>query len=398
MNQASEQLTTQLTIERSIDTPLTTLEMCSRLCFDLPGAVSRKENGIHYVDYRVGSKNIIILVKACTYLGNPHPVFKKRIQIPKTWKDFAINKEKNQNIEVLFLGVYHYKGLVIYINFKKEPYLRRQMNNSSAHVYTNDLLQALQQGVAVRVDKNGNEVTAIHSERLCNYLHGQAKSAYEELFNFFQKFNKNFVFGRTLTAMDAIQEMKTAGWSQWRQAEWPGFYLEYKVSSFLDANPQFNPHIIFTKLKAADSLDFDLKFPIGNFVGDLKASSDSEKKTPGNDSENIAEALKQYRKIWYVIYEHATVKDRDLAEKNFEATRFWNQLLEKENPLSYKDRMKHDVIFKRMFILELNPVNAAAVLNDFKQGRQASGAVRNLKKLINKSTIDNFIIFSYSNS
>lgn len=396
MNQASEQLTTALSIERSIDTPLTTAEMCSRLCSDLPGAFYRREDGVRFVEFPVGTKTIIILAKACTYLGNPHPIFKKRIQIPRTWKEFTLKAEKEKNVEVRFMGVYHYKGLVIYVDFKKDPYLAREMHNSSAHVYTNDLLQALRQGVATRIDRNGNEITAIRSGELSGYLLGQAKSSYDRLFNIFRQFNSDFAFTQNLTAMDAIQEMRSAGWHQWRQAEWPGFYLEYKVSSFLKKNPQFNPYIVFTELKTPGSLDFDLKFPNDDFVGDLKASSEDEKKTPGNDSDNIAKALLRYGRIWYVIYEHATVKDRDLPEKDFEATRFWNRLLGKDDPLSYKGRMKHDVTFKRMFILELNPVNAGSILNDFLQGHQPTGEARKPKKLINKSTIDNFIVFSYA--
>ena len=63
--------------------------------------------------------------------------------------------------------------------------------------------------------------------------------------------------------------------------------------------------------------------------------------------------------------------------------------------ISYQNKMKHSVNFKRMKIFELNRVNMHETLKAFNQGRQPSGEARAPKFSINKKNIDNFIVFSY---
>ena len=64
--------------------------------------------------------------------------------------------------------------------------------------------------------------------------------------------------------------------------------------------------------------------------------------------------------------------------------------------ISYASKMKYSVEFKRMKIFELNRINLNSTLSSFNQGHQPDGASRKPKFLINKSNIDNFIIFSYN--
>lgn len=63
--------------------------------------------------------------------------------------------------------------------------------------------------------------------------------------------------------------------------------------------------------------------------------------------------------------------------------------------ISYANRMKHSVNFKRMRIYELNRVNMNEALTVFNQGHQPDGSARRPKFLINKQNIDNCIVFSY---
>ena len=56
--------------------------------------------------YAYGKKKTILLVKAITYLGNPHPVFKKRIQLPDWYQDFCTMAEKDGlTYDIRFLGL-----------------------------------------------------------------------------------------------------------------------------------------------------------------------------------------------------------------------------------------------------------------------------------------------------
>lgn len=93
--------------------------------------------------YQKNGKKFILLHKAISYLGNPHPTFKKRIQMPGWWQTFCEKaKEANLDYDIRFIGVYHYQNNVIFTDVAKDTYLRKgHFNNSSAHIYTNDLYQ-----------------------------------------------------------------------------------------------------------------------------------------------------------------------------------------------------------------------------------------------------------------
>lgn len=94
--------------------------------------------------YQQNGKKYILLHKAISYLGNPHPIFKKRIQMPSWWQEFY-NEATNTHLDydIRFVGVYHFQKNVIFVDFTKETYLQHGLHNSSAHVYTNDLYQAV---------------------------------------------------------------------------------------------------------------------------------------------------------------------------------------------------------------------------------------------------------------
>ena len=48
-----------------------------------------------------------------------------------------------------------------------------------------------------------------------------------------------------------------------------------------------------------------------NFYGDLKASDLKKKEAPGNDQTNTLDAISKHGRLWYIIYEHDTIKDKD---------------------------------------------------------------------------------------
>ena len=128
------------------------------------------------LEYREGGKTIHFLIKACTYLGNPHPIFKKRVQLPLWFNEYACFIHKhNPNIDVRYIGVYHFGDKnhgenEVFIDFKKDTYLLKKGHNSSAHVYTNDLFQAMTYGVFTKEDQFGNTITTIRRDCLKDYL------------------------------------------------------------------------------------------------------------------------------------------------------------------------------------------------------------------------------------
>lgn len=359
------------------------------------------------VEYADAGKVCRLLVRSCTYLGNPHPICKKRIQLPTWFNEYAISINNTQpDIDVRYIGVYHYGDAnhgdnVILIDFKKDTYLLKKGHNSSAHVYTNDLLQAMTYGVFTKVDHSGNTMSVVRGDRFSDYLMGNDIET-KSLFDCFRELNSRFTFGEWLGALEAIKEMHLNDWRQWRQAEWAGWFLEYKFNQLTnDMNLTNRMRYVGSSLKRAGDLDFDVRFDEENFYGDLKASDIKQSATPGNDQENLINCIYQFGKFWYVIFEHETVKDSEAA--GYEATKARNRYIKSVDPeydkgeLSYKNRMKSKVKFVKMSIIELNRVNCREALIDFKQGHQPDGSARKPKFNINKKVLanDNFVVFRY---
>ena len=345
----------------------------------------------------------VLLLAAVTYMGGngQHPIFKKRMQLKKWYKDVVNKYKAEKNTNIRFIGVYYYEGNKIFVEALKDTYLRKKMNSSAVHIYTNDLFQAMKEGYFIREDYLKNKIATIRCTKFKSYLDGTLNLSDNGLLKVFQDFNSNFEFGKWLKASTAIPEMHNAGWSKWKETEWPGWFLEYRFDAFLRNNNLQNKVLyIGSSHKSIGELDFDLSFDSDNFYGDLKASDINKKVAPGNDQSNLLECINKYDKFWYVIYEHNTVKDSE--KNNYEATRFRTNYIRNHNEwpankewdeLSYFKRMKNSVQFIRMYIIELNRINYRFVLSDFNQGHQPSGDSRNPKFMITKNNIDNFVIF-----
>ena len=411
MNVNSEQITIDKNLILAQDQPLLGKELQKHI-EDALGAehckIIQGPTGNRVLEYKGNGKIIQLLAKACTYLGNPHPIYKKRVQLPLWFNRHTIiaNKER-PDVDIRYIGVYHYADdfhgeNIIFIDFKKDTYLQKKGHNSSAHVYTNDLFQAMTYGVFSKEDKYGNTITTIRKDRFKDYL-TKAFQQDTNLFDLFKQFNCGFSFGKWLKALDAIKEMHQNAWHQWRQAEWAGWFLEYKFNQFTtEKEITHQMRYVGSSLKREGDLDFDIRFEEADFYGDLKASDISKRETPGNDQKNLIECIYRFDKFWYVIYEHETVKDS--AQLGYEATRERNKYIKSidssyhNDELSYHNRMKSQVKFVKMSIIELNRVNFRDALTDFHQGKQPDGSSRALKFNINKKVLenDNFVVFRYT--
>lgn len=353
----------------------------------------RFENNIVYYYEHNGIREYF-LTGAITWLSGPHPAFKKRLQLKKWYKLFFEKYGNMENVNIHIIGVYHYDGLVVFVDFKTEDYLSNKMNSSAAHVYSNDIYQALTNNYFRKIDKNNNHITTIVSRNFKKYIDGTLNE--NSLFELFRKFNSGFTFGQWITAVNAISEMKKKDWYQWKGTEWAGWLLEYKMANFIEEEHCENELMYIGNKKDNTLLDFDLLFKNQNFYGDLKSSDIEKNETPGNDQENVLEAISSFGKLWYIIYEHETIKDID---RNSEMAIARMELLgipyKSGEKISYQSRMKHSVNFKRMKIFELNRINMNETLKQFNQGHQPNGEKRAPKFSINKKNIDNFVIFSY---
>lgn len=362
-----------------------------------------------------GENETILLTAAITYMGgngknHRHPTFLNRIQIPKWWNQFT-NKYKEE-YDIKYFGIYNYENVAVFADVQKDTYLKRDVNNSSAHIYMNDLVQAKTKGVFERKDKNGNIIITISSDNLESYLNKKIEDTKSE-FSFLKKFNNYFFNGKKIVALEALEEMKKGGSAHWRETEWPGWYLEFKFQEFLEKN---NFKILYKEnvkdsnnFKSIFKLDFDLWLENVGHYADLKSSSNHTNEFIGNDKQSVYLAVKNNHKLWYIVYQHDTIFDRDVV-KNWDVDYKKSQARERaflinesnsnNNKIvkedSYFGRMKNSVQYSGMFVLELNKQNISHFAGTFRQGKQPDGSSRKVKVKFNKKLIENGVIYSYN--
>jgi hypothetical protein len=345
-------------------------------------------NGKNPFECVLEGKRIFIAMKNITYLGRPHLVHKKRIQIPGTWRPTL--QKKN----AFLLGVYSYGGKNLFTLFDTTRYAQRRMNNSSAHVHTTDLLNARKYGEFQKTDSNGNHLITFTEARLIHVLKTLLSGSDILLTPELRVIDR---FVDTITekweGKASYNEMLKANYNNALQGEWPGFFLEYKFSKFLSEDSEAAKICAYVQEKKRDGLDFDIAFK-GQFLGDLKMHDKKAGAILGNDWRSFNKAMERDKKFWYVVINHSTVKD---SERNYEVTRFWNSLFlthrgREKDPLSYKQRMKHSVELSELMVLEANAANRKYI-EQHVQGKNSDGKPRELKSKIPKESIDNFLIY-----
>lgn len=128
MNADSEQILFDTSVTTAQDQPLTPTGLYNVLGKWLGIDNVSKETILdkQVITYNFNGRKVILLTKCITYLGNPHPIFKKRIQLPEWYQNFCINiSANNLPYDIRFIGVYHYDGNVIFVDFLKDTYLQR---------------------------------------------------------------------------------------------------------------------------------------------------------------------------------------------------------------------------------------------------------------------------------
>jgi hypothetical protein len=333
------------------------------------------------------NKKYIFCIKSITYLGNPHPLYKKRIQIPKEWR----NTLKKEN--TILIGIYKYKDNVVFTIFDLENYKNNRLNNSSAHVNTLDIRYAVENDFFSKLDIRGNKIYLFTKENFEKgfeeYIKNRSVTNIAEI-NLFDEFADKL--DKKWNGKECYKEMIDNNYTNAFQSEWAGFYLEYKFEMFLEEDKQRKTICLFVRDKKINGHDLDLNFH-DEFLGDLKTHSVDSSAVLGNDMNVVDKVLDKYNKLWYVIFEHDTIKDNT---KDYEVTTYWNQkincLKEKKKPLdSYGSRMKNSIEIKKMIIAEINKYNKK-YLSVFNQGLNSNGKPREPKIKINNKALDNFVI------
>lgn len=136
--------------------------------------VEKYENKIVYFYINKDIKHYF-LTASLTWLNNPHPFFKKRLQLKSWYKDFYQNKMNEKNIKIHLIGLYHYEENIIFTEFKTEDYINKKMHSSSAHIYSNDLYQAMINTYFTKKDSRNNTITTIQYKNFKDYIENNLK-------------------------------------------------------------------------------------------------------------------------------------------------------------------------------------------------------------------------------
>jgi hypothetical protein len=346
--------------------------------------ISFRNNNIYgrynNVDFNIYFKNI-------SYLGNPHPIFKKRIQIPSNFKNVYLDN-LDANVKTILLGLYKYKDTILFCDFDTSNYTNNNLHNSSAHVYTIDLQKGLEQGLFQKRDFKGNIITVFTPDKILEFY--KYKFTNKEIDSKFEVVNTFDEFFSSISkdwlGIECYKEMINSNYRNKFQSEWAGFYLEYLMDNYIADHHLFDI-IRYEQDKTNSGIDLDLYFSRINSYGDLKTHSETSGGVLGNDYETIRD-LVQKGNIYYIVCNHDTEMDKDNGNI---VTKFWNRVQGKNDPLSYSNKMKYEVILKSYYILEINKYNFKYV-DMYNQGKNSDGKPRKPKISISMKNIDNFLI------
>lgn len=353
--------------------------------------VVKTTSGIVYLGHYNG-KSFSIRCKNISYLGYPHPAFKKRIQISDDLQSFY-SYSRSIGATPLLLGIYSHDETLVFCSFSIDTYINNKAHNSSAHVYSTDLAEAVRRGIFEKNDAFGNTITVFNKDHCIDFLNHALRLIESDIRpQIIQMLDSFFVsLPRMWEGTSAYCEMVNAHYNNAYQAEWPGFYLEYLFDLFLHKTK--TGFFRYEQDKRKDGIDLDLYFPDLKTYGDLKCHSIESDGIQGNDADTIYRIINdqsEFRSVYYVVLEHNTERDRD---HNFIVTEYWNRLLGKSNIHSYGNRMKYSIEPLRYYVLDINR-NTEKYLTQFNQGVNSNGLPRKPKIMIKNKDIDPFLLHS----
>ena len=232
MNRGSrlvEQLLGDGTVVMDTDCALSPRELQQAVSAHIPWL--RSDHGLLLGEY--AGRPCCIFAKNVTYLGNPHPLYKKRIQIPAGFLDLY-RRGQACGIETLLWGVYTHGDVRLFCDFDLTQYVEHNLHNSSAHVYTLDLQRALKAGIVQKVDSRGNRITVFDAEHIGDFFRWKFGAAPVRQPSFLQVFDDFFShLDKDWDGIRCYDEMAADNYRNTFQPEWPGFYLEYRFEKYL---------------------------------------------------------------------------------------------------------------------------------------------------------------------
>ena len=349
---------------------------------------------------------IALLTANVTYLGHPHPEFKKRIQLKTYYTDYVASNTKH-GLKTLYVGIYSYKKTRLFVVFEPTTYQDKKSHNSSAHVYSMNLQYAQKAGDFTKTDYFGNIIHIFKPDLFKEYIKQLANipnytlsydDILKEIYNYFAGFFKGI--NKTWYGLKAYAEMQNAKYKNYRQNEWQGWYFEYLFEKYLNENKTNVVSIYGDKKK--DGIDFDLVFSKDKWLfGDLKAD-EINSDIIGNKFNSFEKVIVEHNgQVYYICALCECEKDSD---HDYEVTKYWNELRDEDKQYKnieeiktgYGSKMKHSLKIKEFNILKIdNTMYEILKLKPYKQGKNSDGKPREPKLKITKDLISNMSVCSF---
>lgn len=370
------------------------------LLFDLFKPIIRKD-GKQFIL----SDKIALLACNVTYLGNPHPIYKKRIQLKPYYLDYLASNSAN-NIKTLYLGIYTYNKTRLFVVFDPSTYAGKKSNNSAAHVYSINLQYAQRAGRFEKTDAFGNKVSIYGKYEFVQYIQTllgtPSRIDSDEIIKKLNKYVSSFkeTIKKDWYGIECYKEMVEAKDSNAKQGEWPGWYFEYLFKKYLslNANSIIKPHAS----KKKGEIDLDLKFIGSSWTyGDLKADQ-IDNDILGNSLECLDKVIRDnHGTVYYICCFYRAEKD---SQHNYEVSRYWNDNVRDEKKRygsleelkqRYGKKMKFSVKPQLISILKIDGIIYEILRkNPFAQGVNSDGNDRKPKLKVQKDMIEALTIYS----
>ncbi len=346
-----------------------------------------------------------VLTANVTYLGHPHPIYKKRIQL----KDYFLQYYENNltlGKKTIYVGIYSYNKTRLFVVFEPKTYAGKKSHNSSAHIYSMNLQYAQITGEFSKIDAFGNSIHVFKENHFVKYVNNLAGIEndvpdYDFILNVIKEYLESFFLQlpREWNGLFAYKEMIKSGFKNARQNRWPGWYFEYLLQDYLSHN--HTTEIAWNADKTKNGIDLDLVFPSKPWTyGDIKADQENED-VLGNNFESFENVVVRHGGVvYYICVFYKAEKDSD---HDYVVSKFWNSLRDADKAYSdfetLKERagkaMKYSVKLKTVDVLKIDR-NIYEILkeNPFHQGVNSDGKARAPKLKIKKEMISALSIYT----
>ena len=395
----TEQILKNGNIVIDYDQTLSTKEI-SKLLFGLFKPVIRKEEK-QFVLY----DKIALLACNVTYLGNPHPIYKKRIQLKSYYLDF-LTKNTANNLKTLYLGIYTYNKTRLFVVFEPSKKKKKKSHNSSAHVYSINLQYAQRAGKFSKVDAFGNQIYIFNTYEFVRYIKTLADDPIyietDEIMKTINDYVSSFkdTIKKEWKGVECFKEMVAANDANAKQGEWQGWYFEFLFKKYLSEHK--TEKIEWYASKKKGDIDLDIKFvEFGWTYGDLKADQINHD-ILGNSFDCLDTVIKDnHGTVYYICCLYKAEKDSD---HEYEVSRYWNDYVrdsskryasDVELKKRYGKRMKYSVKPQILCVLKIDEIVYEILKrNPFAQGLNSDGKDRKPKLKVQKDMIKALSIYT----